>query len=271
MFIVGGLYKCIEEAVRIGARSCGLFLKSQRQWASKPLTEDTIQMFKDTIQKHNFPVDKLLPHGSYLINCGSPDDQTLQKSRTALIDELQRCELLGIPLYNFHPGSSCGKISREECMDKISESINLAHSQTNNVITVIENMSCQGNTIGGKLEELKCIIDRVKDKSRIGVCIDTCHAFAAGYDVSTESGFNLFMQQLDDIVGLQYLKAVHLNDSKGKLGCHLDRHENIGKGHIGIEGFKLVMREPNFDNLPMILETPMELSDEEEIKILNSM
>ncbi|KAJ8318088.1 hypothetical protein KUTeg_003179 [Tegillarca granosa] len=203
----------------------------------------------------------ILPHGSYLMNCGSPDPETLQKSRDVLIDDLQRCEKLGLTLFNFHPGSTCGKISVEESIDRIAESINIAHSKTNIYFLVIENMSCQGSTIGGKFTELRGIIDRVKDKSRIGVCLDTCHTFAAGYDLSTEEGFQKMIKEFDETVGFKYLKGMHLNDSKGKLGCHKDRHENIGKGYIGKEGFKRVMNCPQFNGIPMVLETPYTSDD----------
>lgn len=190
------------------------------------------------------------------MNCGSPDEETLSKSRVTLVDELKRCERLGLSLYNFHPGSTCGKITVEESIARIAESINQAHQETKYVVTVLENMSCQGNTIGGKFEELRDIIDQVQDKSRVGVCLDTCHAFAAGYDIASEKGFEKMMDEFETTVGLQYLQGVHLNDSKGELGCHLDRHENIGKGKIGVEAFRRVMRDPRFNGIPMILETP---------------
>ncbi|XP_013789236.1 uncharacterized protein LOC106473102 [Limulus polyphemus] len=176
--------------------------------------------------------------------------------------------MLGISMFNFHPGSTCGEISIESCLEKIAESINLAHSKTCSVITVLENMSCQGNTVGGKFQELRRIIDKVKDKSRVGICLDTCHAFAAGFDLSQPEGFQKMMKDFENIIGLEYLKAIHLNDSAGKLGCHLDRHENIGKGNIGIEGFRHIMNDPRLNNIPMILETPANVSDEKEIKTL---
>ncbi|KAK7113124.1 probable endonuclease 4 [Littorina saxatilis] len=255
--IAGGLYKAVEEAVAMGGRAFALFLRSQRTWASKPLDPEAADKFKAACKEHGFPPHSILPHGSYLMNCGSPNPETLQKSRDALVEELKRCEALGLTLYNFHPGSTCGEISIPKSLDKIAESINLAHSQTKFVTAVIENMCCQGNTIGGRFEELKGIIDRVKDKARIGVCLDTCHAFAAGFDLSTKEGFEKFVSDFEDIVGFQYLKGMHLNDSKGSLGCHLDRHENIGKGQIGLDGFRRIMQDPRFDNIPMILETPL--------------
>lgn len=271
--IAGGIYKSVLEAVAMKSFAFGLFLKSQRQWACKPLEDKAAEKFRETCQVYGFLPQYIVPHGSYLMNLGSPDENTLQKSRDLLIDDLQRCEKLGLTIFNFHPGSTCGKISVEKCLDNIAASIDIAHSKTSGVITVLENMSCQGHTIGGKFEELRGIIDRVKDKSRMGVCLDTCHAFAAGFDLSTEEGFNQMLSDFESIVGFQYLKALHINDSKGKLGCHLDRHENIGKGHIGKAGFNRIMNCPKFNHIPMILETPCADSDSyaKEVNMLYTM
>ncbi|XP_046382208.2 probable endonuclease 4 isoform X1 [Haliotis rufescens] len=267
----GGAHNAVYNAADIGATSFAMFLKSQRQWKAKPLDEKVVAKFKDACKEYRFSPDKIIPHGSYLLNCGSPNPDTLRKSRDALVDELMRCEKLGLTLYNFHPGSTCGEISVKECIALIAESINIAHSKTKYVRTVIENMCCQGNTIGGKFEELRGIIDKVKDKSRIGVCLDTCHAFAAGFDLATDSGYKKFISDFDKIVGFKYLDALHLNDSKGVKGCHLDRHENIGKGHIGLEGFRRVMTDPNFDDIPMVLETPAGMGYHKEIQILHGL
>ncbi|KAJ0060189.1 hypothetical protein NL108_004043, partial [Boleophthalmus pectinirostris] len=205
-----------------------------------------------------------------------------EKSQALLVDELSRCSRLGLTLYNFHPGSSLGTITTEECTEKIATAINHAHQQTPAVVTVLENMSGQGSTVGGKFSELKAIIDKVRDQSRMGVCLDTCHAFAAGekyyycyynvvkmcaflytlpliltgYDLTAEGGVKAMLDEFDQQVGLKYLKAIHLNDSKGKVGCNLDRHEDIGKGHIGIPAFRDIVNEPRLDNIPLILETP---------------
>lgn len=270
--ISGGIQNAVSEALKIGAKAFGLFLRSQRQWKSKPLEDKTAELFKQACERGGFSARAILPHGIYLMNCGSPEEETLAKSRETLVEELKRCEKLDLTLYNFHPGSTCGKITVEECIDRIAESINGAHLQTNHVVTVLENMSCQGNTVGGKFEELREIIDRVKDKSRVGVCIDTCHAFAAGYDISSDGGFDKMMQEFDSVIGLKYLRAVHLNDSKGELGCHLDRHENIGKGKIGINAFRRLMVDPRFNGIPMILETPCEAENtyQKEVKLLYS-
>lgn len=271
--ISGGLHLACRRALEIGAKSFALFLRSQRQWVAKPLSEEQAQVFRDACQSSGFSPKVIIPHGIYLMNCGSPDEEILRKSREVLVDELQRCEMLGLTLYNFHPGSTCGKIPVEDCLDRIADSINLAHKKTKYVMTVLENMSCQGNTIGGKFEELRGIIDRVSDKSRVGVCLDTCHAFAAGHNLSTEEGFKNMMNNFENIIGIEYLKAVHLNDSKGELGCHLDRHENIGKGKIGTEAFQRLMKDKRFDGIPMVLETPCQSDDtyEKEIRILYGM
>ncbi|XP_045584236.2 probable endonuclease 4 isoform X1 [Procambarus clarkii] len=267
----GGVWNAFENAELCKAESFALFLRNQRQWNAKPLDEGTIDKWCDVSQ--DYPPHLILPHGSYLMNLGSPVPETLEKSRNMLLEELQRCEKLQIPHYNFHPGSTLGKISREECCKTIAESINLAHSQTKAVICVLENMSCQGFTIGGDLHELRVIIEHVKDKSRVGVCIDTCHAHAAGYDLSTEAGFQELLDDFGKIIGWQFLRGLHINDSKGKVGDHQDRHENIGRGTIGLEGFRRVMNCEKFNDIPLILETPWTSNDgyAKEIKKLNSL
>ena len=237
-----------------------LFLRPQRTWSAKPLDPDVIDKFKSLTEKHNMATHLILPHGSYLLNLGSPDTSQREKSLDVLVDELERCQKLGITLFNIHPGSSCGKISRDECISHIATGINTAHVRTpgSNVKIVLENMSCQGHTIGGDLRELRQIIDQVDDKSRVGVCLDTCHAMAAGYDLSTEAGFTRFLSEFEEYVGWQWLVACHINDSKGPAGCHRDRHENIGKGTIGVEGFRRIVNCPHFTDIPLILETPLD-------------
>ncbi|XP_041096131.1 probable endonuclease 4 isoform X3 [Polyodon spathula] len=270
---LGGLWNAVRDSVTIGGCVFGMFLGSQRSWKSRPLDEKAVAQFRQACSQHGFTPDRILPHGSYLLNCGSPKPDVYEKSRAMLIDELKRCEQLGLTMFNFHPGSTLHDITVEECLDRIADSINHAHQHTTGVTTVIENMSCQGNTVGGKFSELRGIIDRVKDKSRVGVCLDTCHAFAAGHDLSAVGGVKKMLDEFDWTVGLQYLKAVHLNDSKGKLGCHLDRHENIGEGEIGLEGFRQIMNEPRLDNMPMILETPVrpDMDGSQEIQLLYSL
>ncbi|GFO33238.1 DNA-(apurinic or apyrimidinic site) lyase-like [Plakobranchus ocellatus] len=255
--IAGGVSNAVGEAAAMGAKAFGLFVRNGRTWKLNSLDPIEAEKFKAACKEHGYPPHLILPHGSYLLNCGSVNPDVLQKSRETLVHELQICESLGLELYNFHPGSACGDSSVEKCIQTIAESINLAHKQTKTIKTVIENMSCQGQTIGGRLEELRAIIDKVEDKSRVGVCLDTCHAFAAGFDLSTEQGYQKLMEDFESIIGLEYLSAFHLNDSKGDVGCHLDRHENIGKGKIGLAGFTRIMNDPRLVNIPMILETPV--------------
>lgn len=269
--ISGGLHNAVAEAASIGANAFALFLRSQRTWACKPLETEKAELFKAACADHGFSPKHILPHGSYLLNLGSPNAETLRKSRETLVDELQRCEALGLCQYNFHPGSTCGEISVEECCKKVAEGINRALDKTSGVTVVIENMSRQGNTIGGRFEEIRSIIDGVRDKSRVGVCIDTCHAFAAGFDIRDKKGFDSMMKEFDDVIGLKFLCGMHLNDSKGELGCHLDRHENIGKGKLGLEVFRCIMNDPRLADIPLILETPMGVSDADEVKLLFSL
>ncbi|KAM5148636.1 putative endonuclease 4 isoform 2-T3 [Mantella aurantiaca] len=268
--IQGGLWNAALEAGRIGARAFGLFLRSQRSWSSKPLEESVAERFRRTCNEFGFDSRFILPHSPYLMNLGSPKSDVLQKSRDMLVDELSRCHRLGLTLYNIHPGSHVGEMPVNKCLELIADGINHAHSQVPDVTVVLENMSCQGSTVGGRFEELHGIIDLVKDKTRIGVCLDTCHAFAAGHNLSEEKGLKRMVDEFDKIVGLSYLRAVHLNDSKGKVGCRLDRHENIGRGHIGVQGFRQVMNEPRFNEIPMILETPY-TEDFDEIELLYSL
>lgn len=252
----GGVWNAFADAEDIKAKSFALFLRSQRQWVAKPIEDDHIIKWKEASK--GMPLHLVLPHGSYLMNLGSPKEETLSKSRNLFVEELDRCHKLGIPHFNFHPGSSCGEMSREKCCLLIAESINIAHEQTkgSKVIAVLENMCKQGNTVGGDFHELRIIIQHVKDKSRVGVCIDTCHAHAAGYDLGSEVGFEDLINDFGKMVGWQFLRGLHINDSKGNAGDHLDRHENIGKGTIGIEGFRRIMNCEYFTDMPLILETP---------------
>jgi deoxyribonuclease IV len=211
---------------------------------------------------------QILPHDSYLINLGHPENEPLEKSREAFLDEMQRCEQLGLDRLNFHPGSTLGKISDETCLTLIAESINLALDKTKGVTAVIENTAGQGSNLGYKFEHLRYIIDRVEDKSRVGVCIDTCHSFAAGYDLTTVEAFRHTFKQFEEIIGFDFLRGMHLNDAKKGLNSRVDRHDSLGKGTIGIEVFKLLMRDPRFDNMPLILETPEETIWKEEIAML---
>lgn len=264
----GGVENAPGRAEEIGAKAFALFTKNQRRWKSKPLSEENIEGFKQQIDELDFSVDHIIPHDSYLINLGHPEQAQLEKSRKAFLDELQRCEQLGIKLLNFHPGSHLDKISPTECLKRNAESINWALDQTEDVIAVFENTAGQGTNMGFKFEHLAEMIDQVEDKDRVGVCIDTCHAYAAGYDISTKEGFEKTFDDFDQTVGLHYLRAMHLNDSKKELGSQVDRHESLGEGEIGIEAFKFIMQDERFDEIPMILETPNTDRWPEEIELL---
>ena len=253
----------------IGANAFALFTKNQRQWVSKPLTEESISLFKENCEKYVFQPEYILPHDSYLINLGHPEEEGLQKSRAAFLDEMQRCEQLGLKLLNLHPGSSLNKISTEDCLSLIAESINLALEKTKGVTAVIENTAGQGSNLGSEFWQLKYIIDRVNDKNRVGVCLDTCHTYTAGYDIVNE--YDKVFDEFDKEVGFNYLRGMHLNDSKKALGTHVDRHDSIGKGLIGKAFFERLMQDSRFDNIPLILETPDESKWKEEITWLRSM
>lgn len=266
----GGVENSPVNAHEIGATAFALFTKNQRQWKSAPLTKDSISKFKKNCELYGYQPFQILPHDSYLINLGHPEDEGLEKSREAFIDEMQRCEQLGLDRLNFHPGSSLGKISDEACLKRIAESINIALDRTKGVIAVIENTSGQGSNLGFTFEQLKLIIDNVEDKSRVGVCIDTCHAYTAGYDIKTEKGFNDTFAKFDTIVGFKYLKGMHINDSKKELATRVDRHDSLGKGFLGVDVFRRIMGDSRFDNIPLILETPDETLWKEEISLLKS-
>jgi deoxyribonuclease-4 len=252
----GGVENAPLNAHKIGATGFALFTKNQKQWKAAPLKEESILHFKKNCEELGFPVESIIPHDSYLINLGHPEQAALNKSRYAFLDEVQRCEQLGIKLLNFHPGSHLKKITEDECIGRIAESINLTLEATNGVTAVIENTAGQGSNLGYKFEHLRDIIKQVDDKSRIGVCIDTAHAFAAGYDISTEQGFHDTFAVFEEVVGFKYLKAIHLNDSKKELGTRVDRHETLGNGFIGWKPFELIMQDSRFDHIPLILETP---------------
>jgi deoxyribonuclease IV len=264
----GGVENAPVNAHEIGAKAFALFTKNQRQWFTNPLTEDNIRLFKENCKKYGYEPGQILPHDSYLINLGNPDKEALDKSRKGFFDEMKRCEQLGLTLLNFHPGGHLNSSSEEECMDKVAESINLAHARTQGVTAVIENTAGQGSWIGYKFEHLKYIIDRVDDKSRVGVCLDTCHTYTAGYDIKTEKGYADTMKLFGDIVGFPYLKGMHINDSKKDLATRVDRHDNLGKGFLGEDLFRRIMNDPRFDNIPLILETPEETLWSKEIKWL---
>ena len=264
----GGVENAPLNAVAIGANAFALFTKNQRQWVSAPLTDKSIRLFKENCERGGLDPDYILPHDSYLINLGSPDAEGQEKSRAAFLDEMRRCEQLGLKMLNFHPGSHLKKISVEECLDKIADNINWALSLTSGVTAVIENTAGQGSNVGNRLEELRYIIDRVEDKSRVGVCIDTCHFYSAGYDIVND--YDVALGELERIVGIEYLRGIHLNDTKKPLASRVDRHEVVGTGLLGLDFFKRFMQDSRFDNIPIILETPDESRWTEEIALLRS-
>lgn len=264
----GGVELAPANACRIGADAFALFTKNQRQWVSKPLTSESISLFRENCARYGFDARYVLPHDSYLINLGHPEEEGLQKSRAAFLDEMLRCEQLGLKLLNFHPGSHLNKIPLEECLDRVAESINLALGKTQGVTAVIENTAGQGSNVGYEFRQLKHIIDRVEDKSRVGVCLDTCHTYTAGYDIVNE--YDRVFREFDATVGFDFLRGIHLNDSKKALGSRVDRHDSIGKGLLGMDFFKRFMKDDRFDNMPIVLETPDETLWAEEIKLLRS-
>ena len=266
----GGVDQAPLRAKEIGANAFALFTKNQRQWKAKPLDAKVIADFKRKCAALGFTDQQILPHDSYLINLGHPESEGLEKSREAFLDEMQRCEQLGIKLLNFHPGSHLNKISTSECLTKIAESINITLDQTKEVVAVIENTAGQGSNLGFEFEQLSEIIDQVEDKSRVGVCIDTCHTFVAGYDLRTQEDCERTFKQFEEIVGYQYLRAMHLNDAKTDFGSKVDRHDSLGQGKIGIEAFKFIMQNPQFENIPLILETTNPDIWDQEIGLLRS-
>ncbi|MCU0376744.1 MAG: deoxyribonuclease IV [Bacteroidales bacterium] len=267
----GGVENAPVNAHEIGAKAFAFFTKNQRQWFSAPLQRSSIEAFRNNCEKYGYKPFQILPHDSYLINLGNPDDMGLLQSREAFIDEMKRCEQLGLDRLNFHPGSHLGRLSEEQSLDLIAESVNIALSETKGVIAVIENTAGQGTNLGYRFEHLRYIIDRVSDKSRVGVCIDTCHAFTSGYDLSTARGFIEVFAEFDRIVGFSFLKGMHLNESKKAFGTRVDRHDNLHQGEIGDEVFSLIMNDPRFDDMPLILETPDEALWAQEIEYLYSL
>ena len=267
----GGIENAPLNAKAIGAKAFALFTKNQRQWKAKPLEAKQVDAFKHNCGRLGFDPRHIVAHDSYLINLGHPEEDALKKSREAFLDEMRRCEQLGLTMLNFHPGSHLGKISEQECLLKIAESINIALANTTGVTAVIENTSGQGSNMGFLFEHLAFLIDRVEDKSRVGVCLDTCHSFTAGYDLRNKEAYEETFCRFEKIVGFRFLRAIHLNDSKKDWESKVDRHESIGKGRLGIDLFRLMMNDKRFDEVPMILETPESEIWAEEIALLYSL
>ena len=266
----GGVENAVKNASLIGANGFALFTKNQRQWRAKPLSEKNISKFKEWMQIYGFSPESVLPHDSYLINLGHPETENRKKSLEAFIDEARRVEILGLKYLNFHPGSHLRKISEEECLDLISESVNFAIKETESCIFVLETTAGQGSNLGYKFEHLSYIIDKIEDKERIGVCIDTAHIFAAGYDIRTKEAYENTMKKFEKIIGFKYLKGMHINDSKAKFASRVDRHHSLGKGEIGLDAFRFIMQDKRIKNIPLILETIDPEIWEEEIRLLRS-
>ncbi|MFC1742750.1 deoxyribonuclease IV [Candidatus Riflebacteria bacterium] len=267
----GGVENAPLNAKKIGAKAFALFLKNQKRWQAKPLSDKSIVAFKKNCADNGFEPEHILPHDGYLINLGNPVKENLEKSRAAFLEEMQRCEVLGLKMLNFHPGSHLRQISPDKCLDIIAASINLALARTEGVTAVIENTAGQGSNMGFRFEQLASIIEKIEDKSRIGVCLDTCHTFASGYDLRTKKVFNRTMAEFEKIVGFNYLRGMHLNDSRVDFESRKDRHESLGKGKLGLKPFKFLMNDNRFDGIPLILETIDETIWEDEIKLLYSL
>ena len=251
-----GVSQAPINANTIGADAFALFTRNPSRWASKPISEKEAIAFKENCEKYGYTSDKILPHDSYLINLGAPEADKLDKSREAFLDEMQRCEQLGLTMLNFHPGSHLNMMTVDDCLDLIAASINITLEKTSGVKAVIENTAGQGSNLGFSFEQIAHIIDKVEDKSRVGVCIDSCHAFAAGYDLSTIDGYADTWRRFDETIGFKYLSGMHLNDTKKGLASKVDRHETLGNGVLGADFFSFLMNDPRMDNIPLILETP---------------
>ncbi len=267
----GGVFNAPANAAKIGAQAFALFTKNQRQWVAKDLETEVIDKFKRALDDAGILPKHVLPHDSYLINLGHPEIEKRDKSFNAFIDEVQRCELLGLDRLNFHPGSHLKKIPIDECLDAIAENMNRTLDQTTGVSLVMENTAGQGSNLGWQFEHLAHIIDKIEDKTRVGVCLDTCHMFTAGYDIRTKEAYDISMGQFENLVGFKYLMGMHLNDSKPDLGSHVDRHDSIGVGKIGLDAFRFIMNDERIDDIPMVLETIDETIWDKEIKLLYSL
>jgi deoxyribonuclease IV len=264
----GGVEFAPLNAHEIGATAFALFTKNQRQWEAKPLTEESIAAFRANCERLGYAPQHILPHDSYLINLGSPDNDALTKSRRAFLDEMSRCEALGLAYLNFHPGAHLNQLSEQDCLHRIAESVNLALTETRGVTAVVEITAGQGSNVGYTFEHLRAVIDQVDDQTRVGVCLDTAHLFAAGYDLRSPQAYEETFRRFEEIIGFPLLCGVHLNDSKKVLSSRVDRHDSLGDGEIGMEVFARMMHDARFDDIPIILETPDPARWPEEISML---
>lgn len=267
----GGVSNAPLNAAKIGADAFAMFVKNQRRWDALPLSAKEIAAFKDALKRSGIRAEHVLVHDSYLINLGHPREAEREKSLNAFVDEIRRCEALGLRLLNFHPGSHLNEISAQECLDNIAGSLNFAIANTAGVKLVLENTAGQGSNLGYDFAQLAYVIDKISNKDRIGVCIDTCHAFAAGYDLRSPQAYERTMSEFDRAIGYKFLSGMHLNDTKNELGVRKDRHESLGRGFLGLEAFENIMNDPNIDEIPLILETIDDSLWAEEIALLRSM
>ena len=268
--IAGGVENAPLNAANIGANAFAMFVKNQRQWEAKPLTPENISKFKQNLKAAGIEPRHVLPHNGYLINLGHPNDEQRQKSINAFLDEIYRVETLGLVMINFHPGSYLNEISPETCLENIANSVNFLLENSQNVKLVIENTAAQGSNLGFSFKQIAYLIERVDDESRVGVCFDTCHAFAAGYDLRSKEAYAKTMGEFDAIIGYKFLSGMHLNDAKFGLGSKKDRHESLGKGELGFSAFKNIINDDKIGEIPLILETIDESIWEDEIKILRN-
>lgn len=267
----GGVFNAPLNAAKIGADAFAMFVKNQRRWDAPPLRAEEIAAFKDALKQSGISAEHVLVHDSYLINLGHPREAEREKSLNAFIDEIRRCEALGLKLLNFHPGSHLNEISAQECLDNIAESLNFAIANTSGVKLVLENTAGQGSNLGYDFAQLAYVIGKISNKDRIGVCIDTCHAFAAGYDLRSRQAYERTMSEFDRAIGYKFLSGMHLNDTKNELGVRKDRHESLGRGFLGLAAFENIMNDPNIDEIPLILETIDDSLWAEEIAMLRAM
>lgn len=267
----GGVHNTPIAAAEINAKAFALFTGSSARWVSKAISDEEAELFRKNCEIYGYTPDVILPHDNFLINLGSPDSKKLAMSRKSFLDEMKRCEKLGLRMLNFHPGSHLNEIDEDACLDLIAESINITLDKTEGVTAVLESTAGQGSNLGFRFEQLARIISGVEDKSRIGVCVDTCHSHSAGYDFVSEEGYRQAWKEFDDTIGAGYLRALHLNDNKRTLGSRIDRHEKIGEGSLGLGFFRRLMNDPRFDDMPLILETPDPGIWKSEIELLYSL
>lgn len=265
----GGVAATPALASGLGAKAFALFTRNPSRWKSPVIPDSEAALFRENCAKYGYVPDFILPHDSFLINLGSPDAQKLAMSRAAFLDEFRRCEQLGLTMLNFHPGSHLNLMEEDDCLKRIAESVNMTLADTSGVTAVIELTAGQGSNLGYRFEHLARIIELVDDKQRVGVCVDTCHSLAAGYDFTSPEAYEASWREFDDIIGFSYLRGMHLNDSRKGVGSKVDRHAPIGEGALGREFFTMLMRDKRMDGIPLILETPDELLWPAEIEWLS--